>query len=110
MTTNTAHPMTAEQATDIYLTLAGQAGAPLDQLDHFVNHQTSGDFEPYPFTGQLGGGSQFTEFDDRWQVSALRAELDRNPNMRDTLHVTNAALATLRAAYRAAGVLTAQAA
>lgn len=102
----TATPMTADQATDIYLILADHAGANLDGLDEFVRHQTSGDFTPYPVTGRLGSGAKFWEHDDRWQVSALHAELQRDPNMRDTLTVTNIALATLRASYTASGQLT----
>lgn len=104
--TTTATPMTVDQATDIYLILADHAGASLNGLDDFVRHQTSGDFASYPFTGRLGTGSEFTEYNGRWQVSALHAELGRDPNMRDTLNVTNAALATLRASYAAAGALT----
>lgn len=102
----TATAMTVDQATDIWLILADHAGASLNGLDDFVRHQTSGDFAPYPLTGRLGSGAEFTDYNDRWHVSALHAELGRDPNMRDTLNVTNAALATLRASYTAAGTLT----
>ncbi|MER7331798.1 MULTISPECIES: hypothetical protein [unclassified Micromonospora] len=96
----------AGQAAAIYDVLVQHAGASPDGRDEFVLYQTTWQCDDYPFRGSLGPGGNFLITQTTWHVSAWHDDVQRNPNLRDVIAVTNAVLATLRAGYAARGALT----
>ncbi|MEU0078430.1 hypothetical protein ABZY58_11085 [Micromonospora tulbaghiae] len=98
----TALTLPADQAAAIYDVLIEHAGASPDGRAAFIDVQTGSQCDEYRFGGSLGFGGKLWIDQDGWRVSAYAEDIQRKPSIRDTIAVTNAALATLRAGSEAA--------